>query len=97
MSVYVTESNGTLVFNVRVMPRASRSELIGELDGALKVRVASPPVDGAANEELIRFLAKVLDIPRRSLSITSGEHSRLKTVLAVETPVETIQALPGEA
>lgn len=88
---------GGVEFKVRVVPRASKTEIVGVIDGALKIRLKPPPVDGAANEELIRFLAKVLDIPRRSLSITSGEHSRLKTVLAVETPVETIQALPGEA
>ncbi|MBX3281449.1 MAG: DUF167 domain-containing protein [Acidobacteria bacterium] len=88
---------GGVEFKVRVVPRASKTEIVGVIDGALKIRLKAPPVDGAANEELIRFLAKVLDIPRRSLSITSGEHSRLKTVLAVETPVETIQALPGEA
>jgi len=80
MVVNVTESNGSVVFNVRVIPRASRSELIGELDGALKVRVASPPVDGAANEELVRFLAKKFGVSRSDISIISGERSKNKRI-----------------
>jgi uncharacterized protein (TIGR00251 family) len=51
-------TTGTLIFNVLVVPRASRSEIVGEHNGALRVRIAAPPVDGAANEELIRTLAR---------------------------------------
>ena len=47
--INLTEKNDAVVFNVRVVPRASKSEIVGEHDGALKVRIASPPVDGAAN------------------------------------------------
>jgi uncharacterized protein (TIGR00251 family) len=52
----------------------------GELDGALKVRLAAPPVDGEANEELIRFLAKLFDVPRRQVSILSGLTSKNKLI-----------------
>lgn len=51
-----SEKDGTLTFNVRVVTRASRSEIVGEHDGALRVRIAAPPVEGAANEELVRLL-----------------------------------------
>lgn len=80
MAVIVTESNGTVVFNVRVIPRASKSELAGELDGALKLRIASPPVDGAANEELVRFLAKKFGVSRSDISIIGGERSKNKRI-----------------
>lgn len=69
-----------LTFMVRVVPRASRSEVAGEHDGALRVRVAAPPVEGAANEELIRTLARALRVPVRAVEITSGLTSKLKTV-----------------
>lgn len=74
------EKNNSLIFTVRVVPRASRSELAGEHDGALKVRIASPPVDGAANTELIKLLAKTFEISKRDVEIISGETSKTKQV-----------------
>ena len=54
-----TEKDGAVIFTVRVAPRASKTEIVGKFDGALKIRIASPPVDGAANAEL-SSLPKVL-------------------------------------
>ena len=70
--------DGSVTFAVRVQPRASRSEIVGELDGALKIRLAAPPVDGAANEELIRFLAKAFGVARAQIKIISGATARQK-------------------
>jgi hypothetical protein len=75
-----TETDGALTFAVRVVPRASRSEIVGEHDGALRVRVAAPPVEGAANEELVRTLAHALGIPARAVEIKSGHASKTKLV-----------------
>jgi uncharacterized protein (TIGR00251 family) len=75
-----TEKDGTLIFQVRVVPRASRSELVGEHDGALRVRIAAPPVDGAANDELLRLLARAFDVPLSAVDITGGHAAKLKTV-----------------
>lgn len=75
-----TAADGSVTFSVRVQPRASRSEIIGELDGALKLRLAAPPVDGEANAELIRFLAKLFGVTRRQVSILSGQTSKNKLV-----------------
>lgn len=75
-----TEREGSLFFTVRVVPRSSRSMVVGEHDGALRVRVAAPPVEGAANEELIRALARALDVPRSAVEITGGHASKLKQV-----------------
>lgn len=74
------EKDGRLTFKVRVVPRASRTEIIGEHDGALRVRIAAPPVDGAANEELVRALASAFSVPRSAVEIVAGHNSKLKTV-----------------
>ena len=72
-----------MTFRVRVVPRASRSEIVGEHDGALRVRIAAPPVEGAANDELVRLLAGKLEVSRRDIEITAGQSSKLKTVKIV--------------
>jgi uncharacterized protein len=65
---------------VRLTPRALREEIAGERDGILLVRVTAPPVDGAANEALVRLLAKALDVPRGSVRIASGATARMKVL-----------------
>src|SRR5688572_28535328 len=75
-----SEKDGSLTFTVHVVPRASRSQIVGEHDGALHVRIAAPPVDGAANEELVRTLSKAFKVPRGAIEITSGHNSKLKHV-----------------
>jgi uncharacterized protein (TIGR00251 family) len=74
------EEAGSLSFAVKVAPRASRSGVVGEHDGALKVRVAAPPVGGATNEELVRFLARALGVPTSAVELTAGHASKNKTV-----------------
>ena len=65
---------------MRVQPRASRSQVVGEIDGALKVKLAAPPVDGAANEELLRLLAKLVGVARGQVEIVTGARGRQKLV-----------------
>jgi uncharacterized protein (TIGR00251 family) len=72
--------NGKLTFDVYVVPRASRSEVVGEHDEALRVRVAAPPVEGAANEELLRTLAKAFNLPVMSIAIIHGQRGKRKTI-----------------
>jgi Uncharacterized conserved protein len=88
-----TERDGALVFAVKVVPRASRSVVVGEYDGALRVRVAAPPVDGAANEELVRTLAQALKIPARHIEITNGHTSKLKQVRAQGVTRDDLETL----
>ena len=78
--IKLSATNESISFAVRVQPRASRSEVTGELDGALKVRLAAPPVDGEANEELVRFLAKLFAVSRQRVSIFSGLTSKNKLI-----------------
>ena len=67
-------------FAITVQPRASRTEIVGEHGEALKIRIAAPPVEGAANEELIRFLAKQLRIPASAVRVVSGQAGRRKLI-----------------
>jgi uncharacterized protein (TIGR00251 family) len=76
----LTRSGNDDLLDIRVIPRAGRSGIAGLRDGALLVRLAAAPVDGAANAELIDVLARALDISKRSIEIVSGERSRSKRV-----------------
>jgi uncharacterized protein (TIGR00251 family) len=78
--IQYSERDGALIFTVRIVPRASRSSVAGEHDGALRVRVAAPPVDGAANEELLRALARAFEVSTRDVLIKCGHSSKLKQV-----------------
>jgi len=69
-----------VVIDVRVIPRARKSQFDGIRDGRIVVRLAAPPVDNAANEALVAFLAEALGLPRRNLRIAAGERSRNKRV-----------------
>ena len=79
-AVRVHEANGRVRFSVRVQPRASRSEVVGIYGDALRIRLSAPPVDGAANDELVKFLAHVFAVARRDVRILAGESSRSKIV-----------------
>jgi uncharacterized protein YggU (UPF0235/DUF167 family) len=68
------------VLHVRVIPRAGSSRISGFRDGALLIRLAAAPADGAANEALTALLAKTLAIPVRSIAISSGLRSRNKRI-----------------
>ena len=68
------------VLDIRVIPRAPRTRVDGTRGGAILVRLAAPPVDGAANDALVAFLSETLALPRRYIRIVSGEKSRDKRV-----------------
>jgi len=78
--IQFTEKDGVLIFNARVVPRASTSEIVGSHDGALKIRIAAPPVDGAANVELIKILAKKFNISKSAIEILKGQTSKTKQI-----------------
>jgi uncharacterized protein (TIGR00251 family) len=62
------------------VPRAKRTEVAGRHGDAIRIRLAAPPVDGAANEALLRFLAERLGVPRRAVALAAGAAARRKTV-----------------
>jgi hypothetical protein len=93
VSINITEKDGAAIFSVRVVPRASKSEIVGEHDGALKVRIASPPVDGAANVELSRLLAKTLGVAKGAVEIVSGQTSKAKQIRITGVKAEELRNL----
>lgn len=72
--------SGGVRIHLHVQPRASRTELAGRHGGALKIRLAAPPVDGVANEALLGFLAERLGVPRRGVTLERGHTGRAKSV-----------------
>ena len=80
MTIKLSEKDGTIRFEVHAKPRAKKSRIVGPRGDSLEVALAAPPVDGAANEELVRVLAEALDVPRRNVQILRGETSQKKLV-----------------
>ena len=82
------------ILDIRVIPRAGKSALAGTRDDAILVRLNAPPVDGAANAELIELLATALGIPKRSIVIVAGERSRRKRVrITGRSPIDVERLL----
>jgi uncharacterized protein (TIGR00251 family) len=80
MMVDLQQRGEAVAFTVRVVPRASRDKIAGIHDGALRVRLTAPPVEGAANEALVAFLSGVLRVPKVDVEIVSGQTARSKVV-----------------
>lgn len=89
----VTAGSGSVRFSVHVQPRASRSGITGIHGSALKVRLSAPPVDGAANSELVELLAMRLGVSKRAVRIVAGLASRGKTVEVDGVSPESVHAL----
>jgi uncharacterized protein (TIGR00251 family) len=93
--VQITEKDGVVSFAVRVQPRASRDEIAGEWQDALKIRLTAPPVDDRANEALRRLLAARLKVPLSAVRIAAGERSRTKRVEVRGVTAGAVRALAG--
>jgi uncharacterized protein (TIGR00251 family) len=77
------DADGSITLTIHAQPGAKRTEVAGVHGGALKIRIASPPVEGKANEELRRFLAEAFGVPLRNVTLVRGETSRRKTTRIV--------------
>ena len=88
----VQDTKDGAILTVHIQPKASTTECVGIHGDAIKIRVAAPPVDGAANEELIRFLARRLSIPSSSVRILSGATGRHKRVLVKGATAQLVLA-----
>jgi len=93
MTINIDEKGSCVTFDVRVVPRSSKSEIVGEHDGALKIKLKSPPVDGAANDELILLLSKELNVSRSAVEIISGQTSKTKRVRIESVDTAQIHAV----
>ncbi len=97
MPAWLRDEGGALTLELLIQPRASRTRVIGEHDGRLKVQLAAPPVDGEANAALVEFLAGALGVRKADVTLRRGEAGRRKTVrIAGVTAGAVVAALqPG--
>lgn len=91
--IQFSEDDRGITFTVRIVPRASRSEIAGDYEGSLRIRVAAPPVEGAANRELIRLLAKTFRVPQNAVEIVSGTGSKTKIIRVQGTTAAALARL----
>jgi uncharacterized protein (TIGR00251 family) len=91
----ITAAEGGAAFGVRVVPRASKNEIGGRHGDAVKIRLTAPPVEGAANQALIDFLAERLDVSKTQIEILSGHASRDKIVCVVGMTPQEVEELLG--
>ena len=85
------ETSDGITFNVKIIPRAKRNEIVGIEGDALKIRLNAPPVDGRANEALVKFLAEELGVPRANIEIVRGETSRHKVVRVTKLKIAELR------
>ena len=94
-SLIAKDTKDGVILSVHVQPKASTTECVGIHGDALKIRVAAPPIDGAANDELIRFVARRLSIPPTLVQIHSGTSGRHKRVLIKGATSQLVMARLG--
>ena len=86
----IRESANGATFAIKVHPRAKKNAIAGEADGALKLSLTAPPIDGKANDACIEFFAKLLKVPRSSVTIASGQTSRNKVIRVLGLSAEEV-------
>jgi uncharacterized protein len=89
---WLTEEVSAVVLSLHIQPGARKTEIVGEHGGALKIRLAAPPVDGKANLALIDFLAHQLDTKKSTITLISGEASRIKRLRVSGLDAATVRA-----
>ena len=89
----IQEREGAAILSVRVQPRASKDEVAGEMNGALRIRLQAPAVENRANDALIEFLAELLKTRKSAVRILSGDRSRTKRIEIRGVTGRQIQAL----
>ena len=87
----IRESNQGATFAVNVHPRAKKNAITGELGDALKLSLTTPPIEGRANDACVEFLAKLLKVPRSSVTIASGQSSRNKVIRVMGLSAEEVR------
>ncbi len=88
--------NGHITLTLHIQPGAKKTECAGRHGDALKIRLAAPPVDGKANEALIRFLADTLGLARSAVTLKSGQSSRRKVIELTGAQPESVARLAGD-
>ncbi|MCC6144496.1 MAG: YggU family protein [Candidatus Hydrogenedentes bacterium] len=83
---------GGVLLRVKVQPKASRSAVLGEQGGRIRIALTAPPVDGAANDALLKFLSTILTVRRNQIEFKSGEQSRDKSLLVHGVTLDEVRA-----
>lgn len=91
----VTEIDGGVRFEVKVQPRSSQNQIAGIVDEVMKIRLTSPPVDGKANQALIKLFTSVFAIPRKNITILRGETSTNKLIQIIGIDKKTLLQKAG--
>ncbi len=90
----ITDASRGAAFTVKIVPRASRTEIVGiQEDGTIKIRLMAPPVEGEANEELISFLASFLKVNTSDIEILAGVNSRKKLITVLNIRAEDVEEM----
>ncbi len=93
----ITDAQRGAAITVKVVPKANRTEIVGiQEDGTLKIRLMAPPVEGQANEELIRFLAEFLNVSPKDIEIVAGLENRKKLISILNIRAEDIERIVRE-
>jgi uncharacterized protein (TIGR00251 family) len=92
-AAFLKDGKAGCTLSIKVIPRASKDEIVGEGPGELKVRLKAPPVDGAANEALVRFMSGKLKVPKSSIELVSGHTSRHKVIRILRARASEIREL----
>ena len=87
----INETSAGVTFTVKVHPRARKNAIIGEIGGALKIALIAPPVEGRANDACIEFFAKLLKLPRSSITIAAGQSRRTKVIRITGLSAEEVR------
>jgi uncharacterized protein (TIGR00251 family) len=95
MAVWYRSEEGNITLTLHIQPGAKRSEVVGLHGDALKVRLAAPPIEGRANEALLRFVADSFEVPLRQVELLRGAQSRHKMVKVTGSKVEPERLLPN--
>lgn len=86
-----------VLLRVKVQPKASRNAILGEQGGRIRIAVTAPPVEGAANDSLVKFLADILHVRRQQIVIKGGEHGREKSLLVQDITVDQVNSVLGRS
>jgi uncharacterized protein (TIGR00251 family) len=88
----ISDAPDGAIIDIKVIPRAGRTQLAGTRDNAILIRLAAAPVEGAANDALIAYLSDLLDIPKRNVIIVAGDKSRTKRIKVLGLSATAIRA-----
>ena len=95
MESYCTQKGNDLILHIKAVPNSSKNEICGLFDNALKVKIKAPAVENKANEELIKYFAKLLKLPKSTITLKTGSTSKIKSLYIENCTIDNIIAVCG--